>query len=201
MNKFLAVMFTAMFLWAGPALAKKPSGPSTHTATLNVKATGTSASGGEVGTDGQCNFDDWVNVCPSGTCECDQGASPSGSGSVNKGKTTVTDFWITIDTGINPATEPTVDGGPTPKCNLFFGVLTAAGTTTGETVTVNMIGTTCHHVTSKGVHDIDVLSGGWGISDDPAPSPNDASGWGTLSGTVNQSTNAILLKLSGDVTK
>jgi hypothetical protein len=43
------------------------------------------------------------------------------------------------------------------------------------------------------------MSGGWGISDTPAPTKS-ISGWGTFTGTTIKATNAVSLSLSGWVT-
>lgn len=158
---------------------------------------------------GQCLFDTWVDQCPSSNCICVQVTSPKATGGGKNGPGAVSDFFLTIDNGSNPASEPPPGGiGPTPRCSLYFGVLTltsSGGSTNTETL--NLIGTTCKHVvgiSSKnqtGTHDKDLISGGWGISNDPAPSPKDGSGWGTVSGQVINGTNALTMHLVGDLSK
>ncbi|MGH7935274.1 MAG: hypothetical protein ACREQN_19200 [Candidatus Binataceae bacterium] len=119
----------------------------------------------------------------------------------------MSNFFVTIDQGSNPATEPQIVNGPSPSCNLVFGVVTLTSQTTGQAITLNLEGTSCKHVIGisannpSGKHDKDLLLGGWGISNDPVPSPNDASGWGTFTGTVINGSNAAAFKLSGDVTQ
>ena len=122
------------------------------------------------------------------------------SGSMDKGAQTVTNFFITEDPNINPATEPAVDSGPDPKCNPFRVILTDTSST--QTKTLNAIGVTCKKVNSSLMHVSDTIVGGWGIADisgsDPLPL---ASGWGTLSGSTNHSTNALSLAITGLVTE
>ncbi|MBF6560105.1 MAG: hypothetical protein IVW56_07445 [Candidatus Binataceae bacterium] len=160
---------------------------------------------------GQCNFDTWVDQCPSGNdnCKCIQVTSPKATGGGKGGPGTVSDFFITIDNGTNPASEPAVGGGPNPRCSLYFGVLTltSSGGGSATTQTLNLVGTACKHVvgiSSKnqtGTQDKDLISGGWGISNDPAPSPRDESGWGEVSGQVIHGTNALTMHLVGDLSK
>ena len=52
-----------------------------------------------------------------------------------------------------------------------------------------------------GTHDKDLVSGGWGISNDPAPTGKDESGWGEVSGQVIKGTNALTMHLVGDISK
>ncbi len=147
MRRFLAILCTGgLLVCAGPALAAS-SGPSTRTRTLI--ATGTAAPAASSDVDpltGACAAtaaagNTWVDHCASGTCECLDVTPTSGSGSIDTGRITISDWFVTVDTGTNPATEPTVDSGPNPKCNLFLGVLTASVASTGETKTINTIGT------------------------------------------------------------
>jgi hypothetical protein len=128
----------------------------------------------------------------------------SAGGSMDKGKQTVTNFFVTMDEGINPATNPSV-GMVDGRCNPFYGVLTDSVGSTGETKTINLLGTACKRVTGiskntqSGKDGGDALNGGWGIEASPAPSPS-ASGWGTLSGSTT-STDNVSIKLMGTVTQ
>jgi hypothetical protein len=165
--------------------------------------------GADLGTDGQCNVTAWVDQCPSGvsTCTCLTIASPKAGGALASDGGTISDLFITIENAINPASEPPPNGiGPIPVCNGFLGVFTLTDKT-GQTETFNFAGSSCKHVigisskNQSGTHDKDILLGGWGVSNDPAPSPHDGSGWGEFTGTVLQSTQLMSLKLNGDITK
>lgn len=202
MYNFAFALLAAAILSTAPALA---AGTSTHTRTLNLKGTGQNDPS-HAGADGQCNVG-YANQCPSGNCECVKITVTSATGNLNKGSMKVSNFFVTGDHGLNPGTEPAVDGGPDPDCRPFFGVLTV--TSASESKALNVVGTSCKHVTGvsskqpRGNHDKDMLSGGWGISNNPAPSP-DASGWGTLTGqvtNVKSATPTISVKLSGTVTE
>lgn len=208
MYKSLLVSFTAIFLCAGAALAAS-SGPSTHARTVVFKGTLASAPAGFVGPDGQCIntgapwLDDYTCSHP-GMCSCSKvTATVSGSG-IKKG-TTVKNFFVTGDGGINPATEPAVPPGPNPKCNPFLGIFTIADKS-GDSMSANFLGVSCKHVIGisrkkpSGTHDKDLLSGGWGISDTPAPT-SPTSGWGTFTGTASHTTPAVSLTLSGWITQ
>ena len=206
MYKSLLVSFTAVLLCASVALAKS-SGSSTQAAKLTVKGTGASAPDGNVGADGQCinTGDPWLDnyACSGpGNCSCNVLTSPTISGS---GLKSVANFFVTSDQGINPATEPQVDSGPNPECNPSLGIFTVTDKSSDLT-TINFLGVSCKHVTGitssnpGGTHDKDTLSGGWGISDTPAPTKL-ISGWGTFTGTTIKTTNAVSLTLSGWVTQ
>jgi hypothetical protein len=200
------------FLLAGTALAASapdvnPPGPTTHTRTLNLKGIGGPADSGFVdGATGACNVDPWVDVCSGAHCSCEEIAVSNASGGMEKGKQTVTNVFVTVDNDVNPATEPPPGGnGPGPRCNPFVGILTDTSVT--ETKTLNLFGVSCKKVNAisknnpSGYHVSDTIVGGWGIAGAPnAPSP-DASGWGTLSGTENHTTNAVSIKISGLVTQ
>jgi hypothetical protein len=96
----------------------------------------------------------------------------------------VSNFFVTIDQSVDPATEPTVGTGPNPRCEPFLGILTDTSST--ESKTLNLFGVSCKKVIAisngnpSGNHVGDTLEGGWGISATPAPPSPDASGWGHL---------------------
>lgn len=203
MYKFFAIVCTAFMVCTGLARAAG-SGPSTHTRTLNI--TGTSAAATSADVDpltGACNFDSWVDQCPDTNCDCIQVTVSTASGSLDKGSQSVSNFFVTT-TDINAATEPAVDSGPDPECAPFRAVLT--DTTSTESKTLNALGVSCKKVIAisnsnpQGKNVGSTLVGGWGISNDPAPSP-DASGWGTFSGSTTKSNHAVSSKLSGLVTE
>jgi hypothetical protein len=205
MYRFGSAVIAALFFFAGSALATV-SGPKTTTRTLNV--TGVGASGSPVNAlTGACNIDPWVDQCsvPTGsTCTCVEITMPKASGNMDKGNQTVTNFFVTEDPNVNPATEPAVGSGPNPKCSPFRAILT--DTSSAEAKTLNLIGVSCKKVIAisntnpSGTHVSDTIVGGWGISNSTIPSP-DASGWGTVSGSVTKSTSAISIKITGQVTE
>jgi len=199
---------TAVLLALGLSHSVRAASSGPATKKVSVVLSGTAAQAGSgVGTDGQCDGTPWTDQCSGlGNCTCIQVNNPSVKGT-SKGGATASDFLITIDDGFNPATEPAVNGGPNPKCSLILGVVTITSTSNSESQTLNLIGTSCKQVigiSSKnplGTQKTNLLTGGWGISNTPAPSPNDESGWGTMTGSESQSTSALTLKLSGLVSK
>jgi hypothetical protein len=64
-----------------------------------------------------------------------------------------------------------------------------------------VVGISVNH--PNGTDKNDIVSGGWGVSDTPTPSP-DVSGWGTFTGQVINNNNGggvpISMKLAGMVT-
>jgi hypothetical protein len=208
MYRYLTFFCVMLFVVTGLALAAP--GPSSSTRTLNINGTGSPASPNAVNTaTGACNFSAWVDRCSGTNCNCVQVIPSTAGGSMDKGKQTVSNFFVTTDQDINPADNSLV-GAPNGRCNPFFGVLTDAVGSTGETKTINLLGTTCKKVTgisktnTSGNNVGDTLQGGWGITASPAPSPS-ASGWGTLTGstTKNQGdlTSKVTIKLMGTVTQ
>ncbi len=208
--KTAALSLGIAMLFAGVALAHG-SGSGTKSVKVTLKGTGGgSAGGGNTGTDGQCinTGDSWLDdyTCSGpGNCTCGVLASPTVSGGNGLKGATVTNFFVTGDQGINPATAPTVPPGPDPQCNPFLGFFTITDSSANST-TINFLGVSCNHVTKvssknpSGSNDKDLMSGGWGISDTPVPT-NPTSGWGTFTGTVNHATNAVSLTLSGWLTQ
>src|SRR5208283_5777545 len=112
MYKTSAGLFlSAILLSMAPARAK--SSLPTHTASITIAATGSDITGS--GTGGACGSaqtsNPWVDHCSADTgCTCIQ-FTPT---KVSKGNT-VTDFFVTIDSNLNPAVETTVDEGPIPS--------------------------------------------------------------------------------------
>jgi hypothetical protein len=200
MRKSLAMFLAVTFGFAGAAMAAS-SGPSTHARNFVISGSGTAAAPADVDTTGACNASPWVDQCSGTSCSCVTLTGSKVSGSGSKG-VSLTEFFVTIDPDINPASEGTVGGGPNPKCNPIRGEV-AVMDSSSDSTTVDFLGVTCKHVikvSSKnpgGSHDKDTLLGGWGIAASTVP----MSGWGTFVGTVNQSNNAVSLKMSGWVTK
>ena len=199
MYRYLTLLCAMLFVCAGVALG---AGATTHTRTLNIKGTGATAAPSAVDTtSGACNISPWVHVCSGTNCTCVEVTVSNASGSMDKGKQTVSNFFVTADGDINPATAPD-SSNIGPSCNPLRGVLTDTVASTGETKTINLLATSCKKITGissgnpSGNHVGDTFSGGWGIEASPAPSPA-ASGWGTLSGTTTKTTGAVSFKLSG----
>jgi hypothetical protein len=204
MKKCVGMFVTGLLTLASVGVACAASGPGTKAVTAIIRGTGAVASSGDIDvTTGACNVTAWVDTCPSGNCTCVTLSSPV---VVGNRKLTVSNVFFTIDNGVNPATEPAQAGGPDPRCNLALGTMDLAATNGSSSETLNIIGTTCKHVIGistknpTGTHDQDLLSGGWGISADPAPSPA-ASGWGTMTGTDVTKTSLVTLKFSGWVSQ
>jgi hypothetical protein len=203
MNRLALSIYAAVLCFAGTALA---AGPTTHTRTLNITGVGASDSVDADAT-GACNVDPWVEQCSQVSgCTCLKITVSKASGSMDKGTQTVSNFFVTGDDNLNPATEPTPGGmGPNPRCSPFRAILT--DTSSGEAKTLNLYGVSCKKVIGissanpSGMHVGDTIVGGWGISATPAPPVPDASGWGTLSGSDVKLTGATSVKISGLVTQ
>lgn len=206
MRRLLAAIIAGMLACATSATVHAaPGGPATKPVTAVIKGVGIPAPNGDIDTTtGACNVSSWVDVCGSGNCSCEQ-IDPVTIHTTAKGAS-ISNVFITVDNGFNPATEPTVGNGPNPRCNPFVGVLTLTFGNGGQSANFNLIGTSCKHVIGisvkkpQGTHDKDLVSGGWGISATPTPNPV-VSGWGTMTGTVIKATNALSLNLAGWITQ
>src|ERR1035437_5653828 len=200
MYKSALMCFTASLLCAGVALAHG-SKPATKTVEIKLKGTGGGSTAGQCASTGDSWLDDYS--CPSGNCSCSEVTNPTISGSKLK---SVSNFFVTTDKGINPATEPAVGTGLAPECDLLLGTFTAIDSS-GKSATISLLGVSCKKVTGitinnpSGNDNQTLLSGGWGISDTPAPTPDPISGWGTFAGTSTKNTNAVSMQLSGWRTK
>lgn len=194
MKKYVGMLAAGMLVFTSVGIARAASGPATKAITAIVRGTGAVANPNQA-----CNETAWVDFCPSGNCSCLTLDSPV---VVGNRKMVVSNVFFTIDNGVNPATQPAVDNGPSPKCNFALGTIDLAASDGSFSETINIIGTTCKHVIGisaknpQGIHDSDLLSGGWGISADPAPSPLQ-SGWGTMTGTAVSKTSLVTMKFSG----
>ena len=118
----------------------------------------------------------YSSLCPSGDCVCDIFTGSISGSPIGKGQA---QLWITIDNGAALSTGPT--------CFPLFGVLGIA--TPRDTETINVTGSACNP--AKGA--TDTLSGGFGINQSAAG----GRAWGTVTGTVNLSTGAGVVKYSG----
>jgi hypothetical protein len=203
LSRYVGVIFSVLLISSGIALAA--GGPSTNTRTLNIKGTAQLASNSDVDlSNGACNFSSWVDQCSNTSCSCFQISPSTVSGSMDKGKQTVTEMFVTIDENVDPVTEPTVGSGPNGRCGVLAGVLVDASNS--ETKTINFVGTDCKKVIAinqknpGGTNIGDVMTGGWGISDIAAPNPV-ASGWGTWTGSIKKSNSSVSFKFTGLVTE
>ena len=147
-----SVFFCAAMLACAVSAGAATSTVATKSVSAVLTGIGTPYSG-TVGTNGQCLLDAWVDQCPSGTCTCVEVTSPKATGGGKGGPGAVSNFFLTIDSGTNPASELAVGGGPNPRCSLYFGVLTLTSSGGGgaTTQTLNLVGTTCKHVDRKSV--------------------------------------------------
>jgi hypothetical protein len=184
-------------VFVGAASVFAASGPSTKNVTLNFKGTGTLSD-----PNAACTVGFSAN-CPSGTCQCVEVTGATATGNVKS--LTVSDFFVTVDTGTDLADASAPDmSEPNQKCNPIFGSVTISNS--DFDATLNIAAVSCKHfvgISNKnpsGTHDKDIIGGGWGIAASPAPSPG-ASGGGLLTGTVVQSSQAVALKLSGPVSR
>ncbi len=195
-------------MFAGVALAKS-SGSGTKAVRITLKGTGAAAPAGNTGNNGQCigtgdtSWLDGYACSAAGKCSCFEITGTVSGGSLK----TVTNFFVTTDEGIDPATATPVSPGPNPQCNQFLGTFTVTDSSSNST-TLNFLGVNCKKVTGisknnpSGTENESSLSGGWGISDTPAPTKT-ISGWGTFTGTSsnNATPNVVSLSLSGWVTQ
>ena len=148
-----------------------------------------------VGPSGQCAFTAWIDHCSSGDCVCVQVVNPVATGNLfGAAPLAASNFFITIDTGVDPVTAPAVDGGPEPElCGLVVGVMTISSTK-GRQLTLNALGSVCDHIIGstpanpKGTGDKFVLSGIGGVSDTPASNPP-SSGFGTFTAQVQETSS------------
>jgi hypothetical protein len=148
-----------------------------------------------VGPDGQCTLSAWVDHCASGNCVCVQVIDTSATGNLfGAAPLTASNFFITIDPGVDPVTAPAVGGGPEPQvCGLEIGVMTISSTK-GRQITFNALGTVCDHIIGstntnpKGTGDKLVLSGIGGVSDTPPSNPA-SSGFGTFTAQVKETSS------------
>jgi hypothetical protein len=118
----------------------------------------------------------YSSLCPSGDCVCDIFKGSISGTPIGRGQA---QLWITVDNGAELSSGPT--------CFPLFGVLGIA--TPRDTETINVTGSACNP--AKGA--TDTLSGGFGINQSAAG----GRAWGTVTGTVNLSTGAGVVKYSG----
>ncbi len=123
----------------------------------------------------------YSQFCPSGNCQCQEFTGTIKGNLIGTGSTTI---FVTIDYGAG--TGPTV----APSCYPFFASL--AIDTSKDSEIVNATGTSCLPAYGGTA----TLTGSFGID-----SSNIAglSGWGTLKGSLNTSTGAIVIRFSGTV--
>ncbi len=194
-----ALFLSAILLSVVPARAK--GSLPTHTASITIAGTGSDITGS--GTGGACGSvqtsDPWVDHCSADTgCTCIQFMPTK----VSKGQT-VTDFFVTVDSNLNPAVGSTVGGGPTPSCGALYGAFNVTSSSKSEAV--NLLGVVCKTVTGisktnpSGNNVGNSLGGGWGL-DETVSSPN-SSGWGTFTGKTVKATSSFSVTANGLVTQ
>ncbi len=149
----------------------------------------------DVGPDGQCNVG-YANQCPSGACSCDQVTDGAATGLLI-GSSTASQFFITEDLGDTAVTAPSL-AGSSGSSHPEFGTVTLTSFQTGKTRTLNLMLVRVTPVNPKG--NVTAEIGGFGIASDPAPNPP-SSGWGTLTGGVDDSTGGLKLDLVGSITQ
>lgn len=113
----------------------------------------------------------------------------------NFGVGTLTSFCVTVDRGDN-VNEPN-DLDTKNTCTPIYGDLVASTTRKGmvANTSVDFAGVFCHQQRNSSTATIEA---GFGIEgQDIAPS---ATGWGTLTGTVDKNTEALSLTLKGSFT-
>jgi len=149
----------------------------------------------DVGPDGQCNVG-YANQCPSGHCSCDQITDGTGSGLLI-GASTTSQFFITEDLGDTAVTAPSL-AGSSGSSYPEFGTVTLTSFQTGKTRTLNFMLVRVTPVNPK--KNVSAEVGGFGIASDPAPNPP-ATGWGTVTGGIEDSAGGLKFDLRGSVTQ
>jgi hypothetical protein len=176
------------FITTGIAMAWVPIATA-QTRRLSVAVSGTLAAPSS----GQC-ANGYANQCTgdnSTPCENFINSTPATlRGIPNKPR--VVQFCMTLDRGNNVNAPNNLDGAST--CSPIFGQFTAESTPAtgciGCFTEFNFAGVFCQPLNNSSVA---TLEGGYGIG--AASSP--VTGWGTLLGTLNNSTGAFTLKLKG----
>jgi hypothetical protein len=179
---FAVLLSLAVLAIAPAAIAKTQNISGTIKGTFVATIPATCASG-------------YANHCESGNCETFQpagGTTPTVSGSIGKG--TVTSMCVTVDLGNNVNTPNDADGRHT--CSPFYGDLTYERKKDSSVLAINIAGVACHHQPTSTSH---LVEGGFGI-DGANSTDTAATGWGTVTGTVDKSTEAFSLKVSGNLT-
>jgi hypothetical protein len=111
------------------------------------------------------------------------------------GTGTITSMCITVDPG-NNVNEP-LDFNTKLTCTPIYADLVSSTVRKHVTTktTVNFAGVFCHHQSNSSTGTIEAGFGIEGQDTDPA-----ATGWGTLTGTINKGTSAFAFKIDGSLT-
>jgi hypothetical protein len=156
---------------------------------LAQKAAKMSFNGGLLNTlVGACATTTYNTICPSGSCGCQiyvvdtDHKSQKVTGNL-VGKSTLAEIDITLDGG------DSVGGGTPGFCRPIFASATITGSI--DTEQLDMTGAICSPTKKGGV--IDPISGGFGIESSTASH----QGFGTFTGTLNETTGLLVLKFSG----
>ena len=166
-----------------------------------ARAQGRNISGNIKGTLGGANAgpcaSGYANQCSNFNATPCEHFTPVGTPKItgNFGVGTITSMCITVDPGNNVNEPNDLDAKKT--CSPVYGDLTSSTTRKGKTTItdVNFAGVFCHHQANSPVG---TLEGGFGIEGQDTDAS--ATGWGTLTGTVNKDSQAMLLKLRGSLT-
>lgn len=205
--KIVSCVTLLMFCASGAFAA---SGPKSHRRTLNMSGTSTALIAPDANVDvttGACNASAWVDQCSGTNCTCSEVTVSSASGNMDTGTQTVTNFFMTRDNDIDPATtNPAVVSGLVGNCNPLRAVLTDTVSSTSETKTINLLGMSCNvfnaisNANPGGNKVGRDFAGAWAIDGVSPPNPA-ASGWGVAAGTFTDATSAVSIKLKGPVTE
>jgi len=187
MNKLTVTLITIV-LAVGLTQARAQdaaSGPTTKT--LTAKISGTFATP----VTGECAGAGFATQCsPSAMCVCATDSTATVSGSIaGKG---AADMSFTIDQGNIVPTS-----GLPHFCEPLYGeaLLTTTLKEAPLTETISILAVVCHVLTTAGKN---TISGGFGIENGAS---NSAAGWGTVSGTFDNSSQTFALSLKGSITQ
>ena len=144
---------------------------------------------------GQCGGNGYADQCSgdnSTPCENFSPGTPTTKIKGIRNKPRASGLCITVDPGNNPNEPNNLDG--TSTCSPIYGQFSAQGTgdsgCIGCFTDFNFAGVLCHH---QGNSAVGLFEGGYAIGAASTPT----TGWGTLSGTLNNSTGAFTIKLEG----
>jgi hypothetical protein len=198
-NASTAGLLTGLLLAAVLSLVSVPPAEAQINITGNINGTFSSPPGNA----GPCPttvFSDYANQCSGGgngtpCVNFTPAAATTTKITGNFGTGTITSMCITVDPG-NNVNEP-LDFNTKQTCSPIYGDLTASTVRRGVTTNtfVNFTGVFCHHQANSPTGAIEAGFGIEGQDTDPA-----ATGWGTLTGTVNKDTSKFALKLKGSLT-
>jgi hypothetical protein len=182
-KRALVIGAVVVALGAGLVMAQEDDALKTAVLAGTIKGT---ASGPVAGT---CASSGYAAVCPSGTCSCLTVAGTVTGQLAGKGLASVA---ITEDGGLstNSTGSTCVPGFGTATLTTSKGV---GKNKVIKSETLNLTVSVCDVIRNSGD-----ISGGFGISSAPAPSPA-AAGWGSVDGFQRNTT--VVLNLKGSITQ